>query len=191
MLWMEIIAETSSSSLQTNRCDETVTGGTRVTAAVISLRVTGVLPNRKYRVLCERESGDVVAISNPLLVSKEAILFQNQCEDYMNVKKPDLIEEVRKESDREILEDLPLPATVQDALSALNTSLDELENDATAAELKASPPSSTRETEDKEKSLPVRLSIAKVLSDRSTRKSLDTTLENNTLKNRFMTVAQI
>ena len=138
------------------------TGGTRITAAVISLRVTGVLPNRKYRVLCERESGDVVAISNPLLVSKEAILFQNQCEDYMNVKKPDLIEEVRKESDREILEDLPLPATVQDALSALNTSLDELENDATAAELKASPPSSTRETEDEEKSLPVRLSIAKV-----------------------------
>ena len=175
------------------------TGGTRITAAVISLRVTGVLPNRKYRVLCERESGDVVAISNPLLVSKEAILFQNQCEDYMNVKKPDLIAEVRKESDREILEDVPLPATVQDALSALNTSLDELENDATAAELKASPPSSTRETvpsstretEDKEKSLPVRLSIAKVLSDRSTRKSLDTTLENNTLKNRFMTVAQI
>ena len=80
----------------------------------------------------------------------------------MNVKKPDLIAEVRKESDREILEDVPLPATVQDALSALNTSLDELENDATAAELKASPPSSSRETEDEEKSLPVRLSIAKV-----------------------------
>ena len=148
------------------------TGGTRTTAAVVSLRVTGVLPNRKYRVLCERENGDVVAISNSILVSKETILFESQCEDYMNAKKTNLIEEVRKESDREMLvEDFPMPGTVQDALNALNTSLDELENDANAAELKASPSSSSVSLDEEKPSLPVRLSFAKVYDGNNGRKN--------------------
>jgi hypothetical protein len=141
------------------------TGGTRTTAAVISLRVNGLIPNRKYRVLCEQDNGDVVAISNPLLVSKESIRFQSQCEDYMNVEKTKLIDEVRKKEKIEL--DIPMPATVQDALSALNTSLDELENDAIEAEVKASPTRlEEEEEEEKEEVKPVRLSIAKVYNDR-------------------------
>ena len=38
----------------------------------------GVLSSRKYRVLCERENGEVVAISTPTIVADEAIRFNRE-----------------------------------------------------------------------------------------------------------------